>query len=94
MRTVKYEILQLNPDDFTNTDNNKKMCFMETIRDLMLYQIHEKKKKKFLTEQEQERLSKLQEEIDDCVGIIFINSDVDLNKTWATVTIQNFLKEL
>ena len=89
MKELKRTILMI--------EDKNRILFIETIHDLMLYQINEKDKQKFLTKEQRDLLSTLQETIEDCVGNIFAKAsveDVEFNRGVASNAIKDFLKTI
>lgn len=93
MKELKRTILMMD----SGLEDKNRILFIETIHDLMLYQINEKDKQKFLTKEQRDLLSTLQETIEDCVGNIFAKAsveDVEFNRGVASNAIKDFLKTI
>lgn len=93
MKELKRTILMMDG----GLEDKNRILFIETIHDLMLYQINEKDKLKFLTKEQRDLLSVLQETIEDCVGNIFAKTsaeDVEFNRGVASNAIKEFLKKI
>lgn len=93
MQDLKRTILTMDSD----LDEKNKILFVETLHDLMLYQINEKDKINFLTKEQNRLLSELQVNIEDCIGNIFAKirvEDIEFNRGMAVREIQSFLKKI
>lgn len=93
MKELKRTILMMDG----GLEDKNRILFIETIHDLMLYQINEKDKLKFLTKEQRDLLSILQETIEDCVGNIFAKAsveDIEFNRGVASNAIKEFLKKI
>lgn len=91
VKNAKHTILAL--ADQPHTQDNK-MVIIETIQDLLLYQGYIDEKNNHLTPYLRSELSLLQEEIEDIVGAILIQDDIDFNKTIAKSKLNAFLNQL
>lgn len=91
VKNTKHTILGLINRSYSQDD---KMVIVETIQDLLLYQGYIDEKNNHLTPYLRSELSILQEEIEDIVGAILIQDNIDSNKTIAKSKLNAFLKQL
>lgn len=99
LKDLKYTILNIDPDNYTNQKTKEIDAQMinilrEQINDLLFYQMREKDKKSSLNIIERKHLSKLQLEIDDHIGYITSNRNSNENKHFAVEAIKNLIKKL
>ncbi len=90
LKEAKYMILKL---EIKTYEHREKMLLIESINDHLLYQQNSKEKKKYMSEHEMNKLSLLQEEVEDYIGVILIGQDIAENKDLAINVIKNYLKD-
>lgn len=91
VKNAKHTILGIVDQPYSQ-DN--KMVIVETIQDFLLYQGYIDEKDNHLTAYLRSELSLLQEEIEDIVGSILIQDDIDVNKALAKSKLNAFLSQL
>lgn len=89
LKNAKYMILNIEIKEYLHRE---KMLLIESINDHLLYQQNYNEKKKYMTTQEMNALSLIQEEIEDYLGVILIGQDITENKDLAINVIKNYLK--
>jgi len=92
LKNAKYKILELAEKEYE--DHQEKMLIIESISDNLMYQAYPDEKKKYLDDIQRKNLSILQEEIEDYLGLIMINTSPKENKTFAITAIKNYLSKL
>ncbi|WP_026803612.1 hypothetical protein [Aliarcobacter lanthieri] len=78
IKSIKYEIFKIEKNKLGHREST---IFMESIRDLMIYQQYTEEKKIYLNKEANKFLSELQEDIEDCIGILLINDDDEYRDT-------------
>ena len=91
IKNVKYAIWELEYKPYSPAE---KMLISEPIRDALMYLGYKREKEKCLNHEQARALSKLQEDIDDCLELIFANTDIATSKERANSDLNNFLKLL
>jgi len=91
LKSAKYMILKLEIKEY---EHQEKMLLTESINNHLLYQQNGKEKDKYLTKEEQDKLSNLQENIEDYVALLINDTDVKDNRNLAINTIKEYLKNL
>lgn len=91
VKNAKHTILAIANQTYSQ---DEKMVIIETIQDLLLYQGYTDEKNNHLTPYLRSQLSSIQEEIEDIVGSILIQDNVDNNKALAKSKLNAFLSQL
>jgi len=91
LKNAKYIILKL---EFKEYEHREKMLLIESVNDHLLYQQNNKEKNKYMSENEQDKLSVLQESIEDCLAVFLSGTDEDINRNLAISGIKEYLKIL
>jgi len=92
LKNAKYKILELEEREYKN--HQEKMLIIESISDNLMYQAYPDEKNNYLNDSQRKDLSKLQEEIEDYLGLIMINTAPQENKSFAVSAIKNYLSKL
>ena len=90
IRMAKHDILDL--DCRVVYTDMQKISIVERIRDLLLYQGYTEEKKSFLNIEQQNKLSELQENIEDYLELILSSTDVNNNKEQAIGALNHYLE--
>ncbi|MFX4209307.1 hypothetical protein ACOL28_03820 [Aliarcobacter butzleri] len=90
IKSIKYEIFKIEKNKL---EHREAAIFMESIRDLMIYQQYTEEKKLYLSEEVNKFLSELQEDIEDCIGILLNNDDDEYRDTTIN-KINQFLEQI
>lgn len=90
IKSIKYEIFKIEKNKL---EHRELTMFMESIRDLMMYQQYTEEKKLYLSEETNKMLSTLQEDIEDCIGILHVGEDDDTRENTIN-NINQFLKSI
>lgn len=91
LRNAKYMILKLESKEYVHRE---KMLLIESINDHLLYQQSSKDKEKYMTKDELNKLSLLQEDVEDNIAVLLCGSDGEANRDLAINSIKNYLLEL
>lgn len=88
MKSVKHEILSLEIKKYEHVEQTR---IIEKFHDLTLYQGYKEEKKRYLNKNQEEKLSRLHLELEDCTSCILGNCDVETNRNQIKQSINNFL---
>lgn len=90
IKSVKYTIINMEKSQYDTL--SKKILLMEIVNDKLYYMQKETEKKKYLTSIEYKNLFDLQLDIEDCIGCIMLDTDIETNKNIAINNINNCIK--
>lgn len=74
-------------------EHREKMLLIESINNLMLYKQYSEEKKLYLAYSQQSGLSKLQEEVEDNLGLVLSGED-GYHKDAIVGSVNNFLRDV
>lgn len=90
LKEAKYMILRLEIREY---EHREKMLLIESINDHLLYQQNSKEKDKYMTKSELNKLSLLQENVEDNLAVLLSGTDGESNRDLAISTIKNYILE-
>lgn len=88
LKTIKYKMFEIENREY---EHREKMHLIESINDMMMYQQYSEEKKLYLTTIQQNKLSSLQEEVEDNLGLV-LSSEDGYHKDVIVSSVNDFLK--
>lgn len=88
LKTIKYKMFEIENREY---EHREMMHLIESINDMMMYQQYSEEKKLYLTTIQKSKLSRLQEEVEDNLGLVLSGED-GYHKNAIVGSVNDFLK--
>lgn len=88
LKSIKYKMFEIGNREY---EHREKMFLIESVNDLMMYQQYNEEKKLYLTTIQKSKLSRLQEEVEDNLGLVLSGED-GYHKDAIVSSVNDFLK--
>lgn len=88
VKKAKHKILELEEKNYSSCE---RIIVVEIFRDLLFYQGYKDEKKQYLSDKQNDELSKMQEKIEDFISYIFVKQEVLKNKNEAKYSLNDLL---
>ena len=90
LKTIKYKMFEIENKEY---EHREKMLLIDSINDMMMYQQYSEEKKLYLTYSQQRGLSKLQEDVEDNLGLVLSGED-GYHKNAIVSSVNDFLRDV